>query len=85
VSLAAASSNMDELLAMKMNDGVRSAHLASIYEQYTGKIAVKKLRPTWMIFSDGFSKSDSLEAIKRLSDLALRVGKDGVTFIIHKF
>ena len=119
VSLADARGNlnMDELLAMKMNDGVRFDHLASVYEQYTGKIAVENLRPSWMIFSDGFNKSDSLEAIKRLSDvvfalvglvlasplmfftwLALRfaspgpatynqtrVGKDGVTFTIHKF
>lgn len=61
--------NMNELLAMKMNDGVRFDHLASVYEQYTGKIAVENLRPSWMIFSDGFNKSDTLEAIKRLSDV----------------
>ena len=61
--------NMDELLAMKMNDGVRFDHLASVYEQYTGKIAVENLRPSWMIFSDGFNKSDRLEAIKRVSDI----------------
>ena len=119
VSLADARGNlnMDELLAMKMNDGVRFDHLASVYEQYTGKIAVENLRPSWMIFSDGFNKSDSLEAIKRLSDIVFalvglvlasplmfvtwlalrfdssgpatynqtRVGKDGVTFTIHKF
>ena len=61
--------NMDELLAMKMNDGVRFDHLASVYEQYTGKIAVENLRPSWMIFSDGFNKSDRLETIKRVSDI----------------
>jgi len=61
--------NMNELLAMKLNDGVRFDHLASVYEQYTGKIAVENLRPSWMIFSDGFNKSDSLEALKRLSDI----------------
>jgi sugar transferase (PEP-CTERM system associated) len=61
--------NMDELLAMKLNDGVRFDHLASVYEQYTGKIAVENLRPSWMIFSDGFNKSDRMEAIKRLSDV----------------
>ena len=48
---------MDELLAMKLNQGVRFDHLASVYEQYTGKIAVENLRPSWMIFSDGFRKS----------------------------
>jgi hypothetical protein len=57
---------MDELLEMKLNDGVRFDHLASVYEQYTGKIAVENLRPSWLIFSDGFRKSHR-SAIKRLS------------------
>jgi sugar transferase (PEP-CTERM system associated) len=61
--------NMDELLAMKMNQGVRFDHLASVYEQYTGKIAVENLRPSWMIFSEGFRKSARLEMVKRLSDV----------------
>lgn len=65
--------NMDALLAMKLNDGVRFDHLASVYEQYTGKIAVENLRPSWMIFSEGFNKSDRLEAIKRLSDIVFAV------------
>lgn len=63
--------NMDELLSMKMNDGVRFDHLASVYEEYTGKIAVENLRPSWMIFSDGFNKSDRMEALKRVSDMVL--------------
>ena len=62
--------NMDELLSMKLNDGVRFDHLASVYEEYTGKIAVENLRPSWMIFSEGFNKSDTMEAIKRASDVA---------------
>jgi sugar transferase (PEP-CTERM system associated) len=61
--------NMDQLLVMKLNEGVRFDHLASVYEQYTGKIAVENLRPSWMIFSDGFRKSATLEAVKRLSDI----------------
>ena len=63
--------NMDELLAMKLNHGVRFDHLASVYEQYTSKIAVENLRPSWMIFSDGFRKTALLELAKRLSDIAL--------------
>lgn len=63
--------NMDQLLAMKLADGVRFDHLASVYEQYTGKIAVENLRPSWMIFSDGFNKSGWTEALKRLSDIVL--------------
>ncbi len=42
---------------MKLNDGVQFDHLASVYEEYTGKIAVENLRPSWLIFSSGFRKS----------------------------
>jgi len=75
VSLADARGKLDmeALLAMKLNDGVRFDHLASVYEQYTGKIAVENLRPSWMIFSDGFRKSPTLEAVKRLGDIAFAV------------
>ena len=47
---------MDKLLEMKL-DGVTFDHLASVYEEYTGKIAVENLRPSWLIFSAGFRKS----------------------------
>lgn len=63
--------SMEELLAMKLNQGVRFDHLASVYEQYTGKIAVENLRPSWMIFSAGFRKSRALAATKRAFDIAL--------------
>jgi sugar transferase (PEP-CTERM system associated) len=65
--------NMDELLAMKLTQGVRFDHLASVYEQYTGKIAVENLRPSWMIFSEGFRQSLSLAAAKRSLDITLSV------------
>ena len=41
-------------------DGVTFDHLASVYEEYTGKIAVENLRPSWLIFSDGFRKTPFL-------------------------
>jgi sugar transferase (PEP-CTERM system associated) len=59
---------MDTLLEMKLN-GIRFDHLASVYEQYTGKIAVENLRPSWFIFSPGFRKTALLSAGKRLADL----------------
>jgi sugar transferase (PEP-CTERM system associated) len=59
---------MDKLLEMKL-DGVSFDHLASVYEQYTGKIAVDNLRPSWLIFSEGFKKSRVQVALKRLLDL----------------
>jgi sugar transferase (PEP-CTERM system associated) len=59
---------MDKLLEMKL-EGVTFDHLASVYESYTGKIAVENLRPSWLIFSEGFRKSSILSASKRLLDL----------------
>jgi len=59
---------MDQLLEMKL-DGVSFDHLASVYEEYTGKIAVENLRPSWLIFSSGFRKSAWLAAAKRALDL----------------
>jgi sugar transferase (PEP-CTERM system associated) len=61
---------MDQLLQMKLSFGVRFDHLASVYEQYTGKIAVENLRPSWFIFSDGFRKTRLVAAAKRAMDIA---------------
>jgi sugar transferase (PEP-CTERM system associated) len=60
---------MDQLLEMKLG-GVKFDHLASVYEEYTGKIAVENLRPSWLIFSPGFRTSAPRLAAKRLMDLA---------------
>lgn len=60
--------SMDKLLEMKLNHGVRFDHLASVYEQYTGKIAVENLRPSWLIFSEGFSQSRVVTGAKRAID-----------------
>jgi sugar transferase (PEP-CTERM system associated) len=59
---------MDKLLEMKL-DGVTFDHLASVYEELTGKIAVENLRPSWLIFSAGFRKSRLVQSGKRLIDL----------------
>jgi sugar transferase (PEP-CTERM system associated) len=61
---------MDKLLEMKL-DGVSFTHLASVYEDYTGKIAVENLRPSWVIFSEGFRKSRTLTHLKRAMDIAI--------------
>jgi len=60
--------SMDKLLEMRL-DGVRFDHLATVYEEYTGRIAVEHLRPSWLIFSDGFSKSRVRRAAKRACDV----------------
>ncbi len=61
---------MGELLDMRLNQGVRFDHLASVYEEYTGKIAVENLRPSWLIFSEGFQHTRGLLAVKRMLDIA---------------
>jgi sugar transferase (PEP-CTERM system associated) len=59
---------MEKLLEMKL-DGVTFDHLPSVYEEYTGKIAVENLRPSWLIFSAGFERSRTLAAVKRTVDV----------------
>jgi sugar transferase (PEP-CTERM system associated) len=61
---------MEKLLEMKL-DGVTFDHLASVYEQYMGKIAVENLRPSWLIFSAGFRKSRVVAAYKRAVDIVV--------------
>ncbi len=61
---------MEKLLEMKLN-GVTFDHLASVYEEFMGKIAVENLRPSWLIFSSGFRKSRIHAASKRAVDLVV--------------
>jgi len=67
---------MGTLLDMKL-DGVTFDHLATVYEELTGKIAVRNLRPSWLIFNAGFRKSRAGRAAKRLFDVA--AGLAGLT------
>jgi sugar transferase (PEP-CTERM system associated) len=60
---------MDKLLDTRLRIGVVFDHLASVYEEYTGKIAVENLRPSWLIFSEGFRKTRVLLAAKRVLDV----------------
>jgi sugar transferase (PEP-CTERM system associated) len=63
--------SMDALLEMRLHEGVRFDHLASLYEEYTGKIAVENLRPSWFVFSSGFRKGRVLMVAKRTLDLVV--------------
>ena len=63
---------MEKLLEMKL-DGVTFDHLASVYEEFMGKIAVENLRPSWLIFSSGFRKSRIHAASKRAVDIVVSV------------
>jgi sugar transferase (PEP-CTERM system associated) len=59
---------MYKLLEMKL-EGVSFDHLASLYEEYTGKIAVENLRPSWLIFSSGFRNRQWRRILKRGFDI----------------
>lgn len=59
---------MDKLLEMKLQ-GVTFDHLASVYEEFTGKIAIENLRPSWLIFSSGFHDTRARRAAKRTIDV----------------
>jgi sugar transferase (PEP-CTERM system associated) len=60
---------MDLLLQMKLERGVLFDHLPTVYEEFTGKIAIENLRPSWLIFSEGFRKTRVLLATKRAVDI----------------
>jgi sugar transferase (PEP-CTERM system associated) len=61
---------VQELMHAKLS-GVRVEDAAAIYERITGKILVDSLRPSWLIFSDGFHVSRAARVAKRSMDLAL--------------
>jgi sugar transferase (PEP-CTERM system associated) len=61
---------IQELLRAKMA-GVRVEDATTTYERVTGKILIDDLRPSWLIFSDGFRVSRLTRLMKRAIDLSL--------------
>jgi len=61
---------VEELLRAKMA-GIRVEEATTTYERVTGKILIDDLRPSWLIFSDGFSVSRMTRWMKRGIDLTL--------------
>jgi sugar transferase (PEP-CTERM system associated) len=59
----------DELLACKMR-GVRVQEGIDFYEHLTGRLQVESLRPSFLIFSDGFRKSKLTLWMKRIMEFA---------------
>jgi sugar transferase (PEP-CTERM system associated) len=43
--------------------------MASFFERETGHVQLDSLNPSWMVFSDGFSRSVSRALVKRLFDI----------------
>jgi sugar transferase (PEP-CTERM system associated) len=51
--------------------GIAVEDWPAFYEKATGKILVTSLRPSWLIFADGFVKTPRTEIVKRLFDVTL--------------
>jgi sugar transferase (PEP-CTERM system associated) len=61
---------IEQLLRAKIS-GVRVEDATTTYERVTGKILIDDLRPSWLIFSDGFRVSRVTRLMKRAIDLSL--------------
>jgi exopolysaccharide biosynthesis polyprenyl glycosylphosphotransferase len=60
----------DELLALKTRGRAVESGVA-FYEALTGKIFLRDLRPSYLVFSEGFRMSLAVRAAKRAIDVAL--------------
>jgi sugar transferase (PEP-CTERM system associated) len=63
---------IDELLEAKLQ-GVRIEEPETTYERLTGKIMLDELKPSWLIFSDGFRAGRLTRLLKRAFDVVLAV------------
>jgi sugar transferase (PEP-CTERM system associated) len=63
---------IQQLLRAKLR-GVRVEDVNSVYERLTGKLLIEDIRPSWLIFSDGFRASRVTRLFKRSFDTSLAV------------
>jgi sugar transferase (PEP-CTERM system associated) len=59
---------IEDLLRCRV-EGIRVEDAPSFFERLTGKILVSDLRPSWLVFSPGFSKPRLLRSSKRAVEL----------------
>ena len=60
----------EELLECRTG-GIEVIEGSSFYEMLTGKVLVRKINPSWLIFSEGFQKSRLKSFLKRIEDIVL--------------
>jgi sugar transferase (PEP-CTERM system associated) len=60
----------EDLLECRLR-GINVEEWPTFYEKQTGKILVAHLRPSWLIFSDGFVKTGTTRMVKRTMDVGL--------------
>ena len=61
-----------DILSCKLS-GIEVVDAPSFYEQMTGKLLLEDLRPSWLIFSDGFRVTAGMRLYKRAFDLLAAV------------
>jgi len=62
-----------EQLILCRTAGIEVLQGSSFYETLSGKVLVNKITPSWLIFSEGFKKSRTRTALKRLEDIVLSI------------
>jgi sugar transferase (PEP-CTERM system associated) len=60
----------EDLLECRLR-GISVEEWPTFYEKQTGKILVTNLRPSWLIFSNGFVKTEAARLVKRAMDVGL--------------
>ncbi len=69
----------DDLLSCRL-DGISVREREALYEQITGKIAVEALRPSYLIFNEGFARHPWTELGKRALDVVVSLGMILITW-----
>jgi sugar transferase (PEP-CTERM system associated) len=62
--------SIDELLECKL-EGIEVTDISSFFERETGHLQLDSLNPSWMVFSDGFSRTSTKSTAKRIFDIAV--------------
>jgi sugar transferase (PEP-CTERM system associated) len=70
---------IEQLLKCRLS-GIRIEERELLYEKVTGRIAVEALRPSYLIFSEGFNKSLLTRALKRALDIVASIVGLTLTF-----
>jgi sugar transferase (PEP-CTERM system associated) len=63
---------VDDLLRCRLA-GIKIEDAPSFFERLTGKILVSDLRPSWFVFSPGFSKPYLLQGAKHVTEVAIAI------------
>jgi len=53
--------------------GIEVLDLHTFYEQFKGKILLDSLRPSWIIYAQGFKKTALIKFLKRIIDIPLSI------------